>query len=221
MLVFIAGVVLALLLTEVLWPKAFWTDRGQQLSGIQNYFTIAAIALGGYWYFFERPDAPKVQIDQTVSAVPLKERRALVLVETSLKNVGSSVLELKDAPLSIYVQQVTPLAPEVAKEVADDVRPGVMRGVHFADNWGSLAQTGAQDGSMSPAGRVTTRVEAGETENIYYRAVVDCSDDLRVSVSTRLDKPRTWYESGSDRPMQWIKQSYLDLTTVCAKRKKG
>lgn len=192
---------------------AFW-HRGQdpegpywsrQLGNLQALLTIAAVLLTGVWYFFERPTQAKLTIAQDGQGIRLADGRVLVLAEVSIENVGDTAIDFNDDPIEFYVHQVMPLNPAVAKEFADPPRPGRLARIVSGDDWGAIAAlpaVGAQ------AAKLRSQIEAGETEQLYFRTVLPCKPGLQVYLNTRLTKP-------GGRGLQWTKQTLLDLGKEC------
>ena len=91
-----------------------------------------------------------------------------------------------------------------------------------ANNWplaGLLAyRMGGQDlpGWKRTADGLSADIAPSETENFYYRATIACEPGLHVSVSSRVQKPRSlWRRLTRQKPLVWIKQSFVDLSTLC------
>jgi hypothetical protein len=185
------------------------------LTILQTLLAVTAALLAGVWYFFERPNDAKLKFDQAVDGFPAGNGRVLIVAEVSITNIGSTLVRLKDAPLSLYVQQVTPLPRGVEAEYQPTVPAGVARQVRAADNWALLAAAGPAGGRGAPVTPVNSVLEAGETENLYYRVILPCRPGLRVYVTARFHKPQSGYDRLRGRKLAWIKQSLLDLTGAC------
>jgi hypothetical protein len=70
--------------------------------------------------------------------------------------------------------------------------------------------------SQDPDAALSSFIEAGETENLYFRTILPCKPDLRVYAVARFQKPKMWLERMRHEPdLYWVKQSYLDLTPQC------
>ena len=198
-----------------------WTAN---LATMQTVLTIAAISFAIGWYFVERPDAAKLDFTQVVAGYPVVDDRVLVTIEVSVKNVGATALAFDDAPYAIFVQQITPMTQGPWNEHL--ARAGQLPLVHRADNWSLVAalvsKAYPREGldAFRPVPGLSSEIEAGETDNYYFRTIVACKPGLRLSVTSRFVKPLNWYESVAAlvrpaRPKFWIKQTPLDLTTQC------
>lgn len=200
----LAGVIVILLVARFVLGVGPWTAN---LSTAQTALAIVAAVVAGFWYFVERPHAPKIRIEQDVTAAPLPGGRALVLAEVTVTNAGAQAIDLRHSLYRAYVQQVTPLPPAAAAEAGTRVPGAAALAIHDADNWGSLART------QQP---LPSFLEAGEAESLYWRVVVPCQPQLRVYFTSRIPKPAQF----SDRffkaeGLEWVKQTLLDLGPAC------
>lgn len=182
---------------------------------------LAILAIGGTaaWFLVTRPDAPKIKIEQQVTAFPAGGDNVLLLSEITITNVGVANLRLDRQPYRYFIQRVTPLPPSVAGEL--NLRnPDQTLQVAEGDIWSALA---------SRNGEVTSDIRSEETENIYLRVVLACQPDLRIYSTVWFDRPIdewvTWVRSfwpGFHKDagtVSWIKQTPVDLTQACQARK--
>jgi hypothetical protein len=197
------------------------------LQVLETLLTVVAFFLAAGWYFVERPSNPKVKVEQTATGAPLGDGRVLVVVELALTNVGETAVEFRQAPLTLFVQQVTPLPHAVDQEAQPP--PGAAPAIatlHPADNWSLLAALpdpaqpakGGAPGGFAP---IDSFLEAQETENLYYRVILPCKPGLRIYLTSRFSKPQSLLERWQGRRLSWIKQTYLDLSTQCAAKEQG
>ena len=197
------------------------------LQVLETLLTVVAFFLAAGWYFVERPSNPKVKMEQTATGAPLGDGRVLVVVELALTNVSETAVEFKQAPLTLFVQQVTPLPHAVdleAQAPAGSV-PGLAT-LHPGDNWSLLAALpdpahpakGGAPGGFAP---IDSFLESQETENLYYRVILPCKPGLRIYLTSRFSKPQGMLERMQGRELSWIKQTYLDLSTQCAAKETG
>lgn len=209
------------------WFKP-WTAH---LDTMQSVLTVAAISFGINWYFFERPDSAKIDLTQAVQGFPIGDdgTLALVLIDISLKNVGGAALRFNDEPFAIFLQQVTPVTQAPWNEHVARADAGLPAQLVPADNWslvgaiigGAYPRAGLEGYKFDHTPGLSGIVEAGETDSYYFRTIVSCKPGLRLGVSSRFDKPLTWYEAlrahwRKPEPLRWIKASVLDLSAVCA-----
>ncbi|WP_309645180.1 hypothetical protein [Phenylobacterium sp.] len=193
----------------------------------EKSLTIVAILAAGFWYFFERPDSAKVDIEQSVAIQPAQPGFVLLLTEISIKNVGSTVLDFNNSPYTIEVLQITPLTKVPAKEYSDDYGRSVRR-MHGADEWSLVGRyqsdekvPGLKKSEMEIEG-LTSLIESNETENLYHRLILACQPDLRLAVRSQFRKPKTWQDNLAQRPtVYWTKQTYVDVTEACVTDNKG
>ncbi len=182
------------------------------LASLQALLTVAGLLIAGLWYFFERPQAAKLNIEIKAEAVSLPNGRVLVLADVGVTNLGTTAINFTRKPYEILVQQVTPLSTKISNEYSDRNTRESPRRMHGGEDWSQLARISSDDEEAS----LTSFVEAGETENLYFRTILPCRTDLRVYVSARFRKPDgdlDWI-FGSDQ-LYWVKQTFLDLSEKC------
>jgi len=218
-----------LLLIWLVAPRLVLADAHTKgLAAMQTFCAIAGIVLLVVWYFVDRPDAERLKFDQAVTVAPLRDHRVLVVSELTIANVGGHPAKLDGLPYPnglpyyVLVQRVSSLqpAPAGAPPSRPIASPAVM---DDANNWpldGLLAyRIGGQDLSgkwKRTAGGLDAEIAPSETENFYYRAVIACEPGLHISVSSRVQKPRSlWRMLARRKPLVWIKQSFVDLTALC------
>ena len=208
-------------ITVKLADRLLAKDWSKSLSSFQTLLSVTGILLAAVWYFVEQPSATKLKLDQSVAGWPVDGGRVLITVEVSMTNIGSTAQRLNQAPFDLYVQQVTPLPKVVEMEYQASVQLGRTRSVHGADNWASLAQIygpiDPKTGRMLPP-TIDSFLEAGETENLYYRVILPCIPALRVYVTSRLSRKATFIDRLYGRDLSWIKQTPLDLSAECTER---
>ena len=187
----------------------WWGGRYESHFAVaQSVLSVAAIAGAAAWYFIARPDAAKLEFEQTITPVAMADgKSALLLAEVSLGNVGAQTLHLDDVPARLFVQQITPLSKQVADEYQPDYQLNQERRIRTADTWRYLARL------ETP---IDSEIEAQEVENLYYRVIVPCQPNLRIYWTTWVEKPRPLLDRllGTDT-VWWIKQTYVDLTPIC------
>lgn len=182
------------------------------LASLQALVTIAGIVIAGLWYFFDRPQAAKLNIDLKAEAVTLPDNRVLVLADVAVTNLGRTAVDFTRKPYEILVQQVTPLRPEVANEYTKENTRMRPRGMHGSEDWAQLARLSSETGDAG----LTSFVEAGETESLYFRAILPCDPDLRVYVAARFRKPDSEMTLIREpQELYWVKQTFLDLSEKC------
>jgi hypothetical protein len=234
------GAAVAVISLVVLWALAptlgapTAEPRTKGLSALQTIFGLLGILLIAGWYLVEQPDAARLKFDQTVTGARLEDGRALVTIEVSITNVGGHADHFDKLPYKIFVQRTVPL-PDYLLPSAMAPPNGIGR-VWRADNWETLAyravgtaaskdypnweKCSGSDVEQACDDGLETVIEPGENENLYFAAVVPCAKGLHVAVSSRFPRPPgPWEELRRKEPEVWIKQSFLDLTEVCAANK--
>ncbi|MDP1632394.1 MAG: hypothetical protein Q8L66_13345 [Caulobacter sp.] len=215
-----------LLLNRLVRPP-LTSEWRNYLSAFQSVLTVSALVFGSLWFFIERPDSARLDIQQTVTGVELGDGRVLVLVEVGLKNIGNTALNLRKREFLLWIQQVTPLPDGVERDAAK-LPNATVESIRPADDWGVLA---ALDGRPAAArsvplqldarSQLDTYLEAGETENLYYRAILPCDPELRIYLTLQMPKPSSWYDGPGGGSMWWVKQTFLDLTDKCPATQEG
>jgi hypothetical protein len=197
--------------------------RAKGLSALQSLCALAGIVLVAEWYFVEQPDAARLKFDQAVAGAPLADGRALVTTEVSIANVGGHASHFDHLPYKVFVQAVAP-DPDNLPPDAAALEPNGAGRVWRADNWPALAYRAVGKEGASKAypnwdrgylGLKTT-IQPNEVENLYFAAAIPCEPNLRVAVSSRFRRPRTFLDTVLlKEPEWWIKQTFLDLTEAC------
>lgn len=226
------GAVVILLALWVLAPRfaASGAPRSDGLKLLQTLCALAGIVLVAEWYVVEQPDAARLKFDQAVTAAPLDDGRGLVNIEVTIANVGGHASRFDALPYKVFVQQIAPAAADLPPEARGVEANGVGR-VWRADNWPTLAYRAVGREGVSKtypnwdapradgegeAGLQTT-IQPNETEHLYFAAAVPCAEHLHLAVSSRFRRPRTVADIAAFREAEWwIKQSYIDLSDVCA-----
>lgn len=191
----------------------------------ETVLTISALVLGAGWFLVERPDAARLEVQMTGTSYKFDDARALVVIELGLKNIGVTAMNLRGRPYRLSIQQVSPVDSRIIADL--NPLPGATVGsVRPGDQWVTLAvlddraiadrKNPIQATSMST---MDSFLEAGETENLYYRALVPCSQGLQIAVTLHMPKPSTWFDGAQDGDLWWVKQTILDLTEQCKSSK--
>jgi hypothetical protein len=184
----------------------------KNLNAAQTLITIIAVIVAATWYVVEQPHAPKLKIDQTVTGAPGPAGQVMVIAEVSFTNLGSTVINLRGVPMKLFVQQVSPVLPNVAAEAGKTDAKGALI-IERGDNWGALAEF------TDP---LTSFLESGEVENLYYRVIIPCQPGLRVYFTSRFERPGMVTDVFFHvKDFQFRKQTLVDLSGLCAAPEKG
>jgi hypothetical protein len=207
-----------LVFVVLLWSARFVLSSTQvepwvkNLNAVQTIITILAVVIAGSWYVVEQPHATKLKIDQTAAGAPGPPGQVMVVAEVTLTNLGSTVLSFRDAPLKLFVQQVSPTPPGVLPELGRRDAQGALI-ISEGDNWGTIAQA---------RGKVVSFLEQGESDNYYYRVAIPCQPGLRVYFTSRLARPPMITDIlFKVKDYQFIKQTLVDLSDLCAQKQKS
>lgn len=172
-----------------------------------------AILSTGYWFVFERPGVPKIDVESRSEIYPLSGKRALVRIEVEARNVGSTAVKFsKDALAYIHIGQIVPIPSEALESYRNALRDeGDEQGlpIENADDWPALAEKRVE---------LETMIEAGESERYYYKAIVPCAKNMALSVTVRIPKNRGFLDrtfGDSSAIYYWIDQSATRLDRPC------
>lgn len=205
-------------------------DRGNDvrhsLEGVAAFFTSLALIAAGYWYFYERPGVPKVDLTTSVDAWPVGGGNALVRVVVEAKNVGTTVIDFDlykevaaagqlDLRRKIDLGSFLPFDPDYQNH--GDLVKGLNEAVinrelgrkgefMLVQNylWPALARQ-----YEIPQGEI----ESGETDKYYYKALVPCSEGMILVVTARLPKLGALDENG--KPYIWLSQALSEPIVGC------
>jgi hypothetical protein len=202
----VLAVLIILLVVRFVFGRAPVRPWMEHLGDAQTIITIVAAIVAASWYFVERPRSARLKFDQSVVGAPGPSGRALILAEVSFTNLGASALAFGGSPYTVRVERVTPMPPDPLAEVGTRDKSGVFL-IHEGDLWSNLAALSSTSNSF---------LEAGETENLYFRVVIPCLPGMRVYFSSWFTKPK----SPSDflfgpKDVAWTKQTLVDLSNVC------
>jgi len=207
-----------LIFLALLWSARFILGAREaepwvkNLNAAQTLITIIAVIVAGTWYVVEQPHAPKLKIDQTVTGAPGPPGQVMVIAEVTFTNLGATVINLRGVPMKLFVQQVSPVLPDVAAEAGKTDAKGALV-IQHGDNWGALAE------ATDP---LTTFLESGEVENLYYRVVIPCQPGLRVYFTSRFERPGMVTDVFFHvKDFQFRKQTLVDLSALCKAPAKG
>ena len=200
--------VIAILGTTIVFRSSPWIEPwGKSLAIVQTILTIAAVIIAAFYYFYERPRSAKIKIDQSVSTKTLPNQYLLVLAEVSITNQGGSAIDLRKDKFGTFIQQVTPLPKSIEKSLIWSRTPHGIWEVERSSSWEALAES--ED-------KLPSFLEAGETDNLYFRTTILCQKDLSIYYTTIIDKPSMIEDAFSNRAkLQWIKQTFVDVSKKC------
>ena len=210
---------IALLLLVIVGVLSFERTKPvrEGLSGLGGLLTLAAALLGVYWYLEQRPDAARIAFGIEASVLPADKGRALVVTEVEIENKGSSVITFQPGDtLKLFLQQVTPLDPDIA--AALEARDADGQAVtQPGEIW---VRSSAAESSLE--GVV---IEAQESEHFYFRTLLDCAPDLTFYVMAKMNakyygRRAFGLMGGDDKAGKvWVRQRFVDAREACGKAK--
>ncbi|WP_199554866.1 hypothetical protein [Sandaracinobacteroides hominis] len=189
----------------------------QHLQDWQALLTILGIVVAGLWFFFERPDAGKIEIDQDLRVAPIDQRWVRLFITISVTNVGETGLSFDDQPYLLTLSELAvkekprvpdPLSEEElarSRSSADrrnrklmlPIREGlgaVPRANFIGGNYREIPPDAvARTISRSDRG-LTIILESKEKEELIFSAHVRCREGLVLYSLFQLEKKYTWYD---------------------------
>lgn len=171
------------------------------MEGVAAFFACITLLTAGYWYYYERPGVPKLDVGTSIEAWPIGGGMAMVRVDVSLTNVGTTVIDFReyrhtgeetrngrarDDRIKVDLGQVLPFVEEytgheelLADFVRDDAAENREYLLERSYRWPPIARD-----YRLPEGEI----EAGETEHYYYKAIVPCSEGMILASTVRMPK---------------------------------
>lgn len=200
----IAGAVLAYLaMWGMVRRSADWQQAASSFSAL---LTGAAILVAGYWYLVERKGAPHADLDQSVAVVALGNGLAAVETTLGIKNLGSTLLEIRRfdlrlqsvSPAGLPLDQVAAAAPTVWPATFADGRTPMYAGTEL--QWRTIRYF---------AGAVQSDIEPGETDHITSTFIVPCTLK-RVRIASEVTK------AGAEQ-LTWKIRTFASTEDACGK----
>lgn len=210
---FIGGAFI-LLVFAVIFQQRLGEEGRHSFEGTAALVSSLAILSTAYWFVFERPGVPKIDVACSAEMFPIAGKGVLVRIGVQAKNVGSTAVKFqKSAVAIISVGQVIPLPYKeffLYRENIKTIRQSHrFADIEDADNWPILARRQVDIESI---------IESGETERFYCKTVVPCSKDMVISVTVRMPKPDSALDrlfGKSSETFYWIDQSTSRLDRPC------
>lgn len=220
-LVFIAicGLLIAII-GRLIWS----VDRSDRnvVEAITGTLTSIAILSAGYWYVFERPGVPKIELSVETTAFPIEGDKLLLSSTVRMRNVGSTAIHFEPGQrLKIFVGQVLPATGKDFRDLTAHVDPRIADGKKSMSmierpNWPKRASI---EHPMRPdkeeGGAV---IEAGEQEEFFFKGMIACRDAMVLATQAKLDKPKVLMDQIMGRDTEgyvWITQSIGEEVGEC------
>lgn len=221
-----AGAILAFLIVFFRLSDRTAEER-HSLEGAAAFFASMTLLAAGYWYFYERPGVPKLDVETAVEAWPIGEGLAVVRIEVKLQNVGSTIISFdnytmtgqgggRDDRLKVDLGKVFPFDADYAANVellkkfkaslADESPTYPLEQTY---KWPPLARA-----YELPAGEI----EAGETEQYYYKAVIPCTKGMILASTVRVPKLGSGLQKGQPgggQSLVWLAQALSKPVSDC------
>lgn len=190
-------------------------NRGRHtMEALAALLTCLALMAAGYWYFVERRGLPKLNATPSIQTWAVEDGMVFVRVELLMENVGSTdIVMLPDDPFRMEIGQVLPLAGQQARDLVAAYHP-----VDSDSGPLEILQTDKYPSRAIIKGGLDLRIEPGETEKRYFKAVVPCVDGLVSSVRVDIPKKVDWFQGVLEqdrRQLFWRGQAISDPITTC------
>lgn len=226
-----ALILLSIALLIVFWVALFTGDNDfkHTFEGLAAVLSSIALVLAGYWFFIERRSVPKATLEPSIQLFPVGEGMALARVELLIENVGNTAIEIEpDDFVALEIGQVMPAIGGHFEMMKDEFRPlepgdsplGIMR----TDIYSPLARLDRTFDIRSDksTGRhndqLAFKIEAGETEKRYFKALIPCVDGLVASVRVEVPKKMDRFQRFMDQQEVqhvWRAQSISNTIENC------
>ncbi len=182
--------------------------------GMAAFLSCLALACAAYWYFVDRRGIPKLNATQNVQIWPIAGGKAFVRVELLLENVGNTDITIR--PEDDFRLEIGRVLPARGKDVRS-----LLRDYHeVTQEKGPLEiiKTDIYPVQARIKGGLDIKIESGETDRRYFKAIVPCEDGLLVSARVELPKNLNWLQAileDDKRQHYWRGQSVSNQITAC------
>ena len=195
----IAVLILFCFIVILVFLRVFHWNRSTHEATLmfQAVVTSLAILAAGYFYFIERRAAPHLDISQSISILPLEDGYVDIEVLISLKNLGSTLLQLRR--VDSRLQRVSPSGLNLNELTSMTIGPKY-------NKWPEKFLDGTTDMFVKnemrwPVIRYLTQqasndIEPGESDTIFVSYIVPC--DFKVAkISSQVQKPgyEKWWKA--------------------------
>lgn len=200
------------------------------VESVAALLSCVALLMAGYWFFIERRSVPKVNVVPQIQTFNIGDGTALARVELLIENVGNTAVEIdRDDKVVLNIGQVLPLRGGHAADMQRAFRrvePGdEALGIMRTDKYPTIARL---DRSFDLREKEEDRhndqlefkIEAGETERRYFKAIIPCEDGLISSVRVELPKKLNWFQrllEDDQTQHVWRGQAVSEEIPVCLK----
>ena len=217
----------------------FWTalqfwgeDFRHSFESLAAILSCLALILAGYWFFVERRSIPKLNVEPQIQTWPIGEGRAFARIELLLENVGSTDITIDPSDdLLVEIGQVLPLTGGHSRMLEERYyfpltnKRGALP-IIKTDKYSKRAElTDKIDirkedrRDIDPANdEFDFKIEAGETERRYFKAIIPCEDGLVssvfVEVPKKLQPTQKLFERDS-RQHFWRGQGISEMIVDC------
>lgn len=232
-LVFVA---ICALLIAIIWRLIRSVDPSERnmVEAITGTLTSIAILSAGYWYVFERPGVPKVDLSAETKAWPVKGNKLWLSTTVKIRNVGSTAIHFEpEQKLKVFIGQVMPATGNTFDSLtahADQRIADGKKSMSMVDdpNWPKRASITYQLEEKAERNRSaeeseednskSTIIEAGEEEQFDFKAMIACEDNMILATMAKLDKPTVLMDRMMGRSTDnfvWLTQSIGEEVAPC------
>lgn len=209
-------IALGITLSAILWfhLRDSTPETRHSVEGLAAFLSCLALLLAGYWYFVERRGIPKLNAVPTIQTWPIGDGKAFVRVEVLLQNVGNTDIDLQpEDDFRLEIGQVLPAYGSEFEKLDGEFRIPVA-----GEEPLRVLQSDKYPLRARVAGGLDLKIEAGETERKYFKAIIPCFDGLvaaaRIDVPKKLDRLQRFFEE-DPRQHYWRGQALAEPIQNC------
>ncbi|MBB3034717.1 hypothetical protein [Alteriqipengyuania lutimaris] len=189
-------------------------DTRHSVEGLAAALSCVALVLAGYWYFVERRGYPKLNIQPEIRTWPIEGDLAFVRVEVRLENVGDTAVTLEpENTVRLEIGQAIPFTGKDERKLRaqaskDRLYSGDLEIINTS-KWPRRAVF--KEG-------LDLRVESGEVDRIYFKAIVPCEPGLVSSVRVDIPikaSPLLRFFDPEKRELNWRAQALSEPLEAC------
>jgi len=202
---------------SLLYGISFYTGEAARHSFESTTALVSAMALAAavYWFFYERPGVPKLELTPVAQIWPIEGNRVVLRVVVRIENVGSTVLNFENYQhdrdeMEINVGQVIPIVStdKITKKLLDEYDKRFSEG---KTTFGIVDRNDLRNNFWPMKGREKTlpvgEIESGEAQEYFYSGIFDCKDNMVLIVNVKIPKKYDSierFQNADDQTLYWM-----------------
>lgn len=228
-----------------LYALSFYTGEAARHSFESTTALVSAMALAAavYWFFYERPGVPKLELTPTAEVWPIKGKRVILRIVVRVENVGSTVLKfedykhktdengktlfdakgkpVRDDRMEVNVGQLKPMveSDQVTAELLEEYDKRFFEGkatFRIIDRNDLRNNFWPMKGrkKMLPVGEI----ESGEAQEYFYSGIFDCQDGIVFVVNAKIPKKYdsvARFQNANDQTLFWMGETVSQDGVKC------